>query len=48
MVSKGQWVVFPYSVAKDLLGLRLILPVVNEDRDRQPQWLGYYSFSNIN
>ena len=41
MFGKGQW-------AKDLTGLRLSLLRLKEERDRQPQWLGYYSYSNLN
>ena len=48
MVEKGQWVVFPYSVAKRLPGLRLSPPGVKEERDRRPRWLGDYSFNAIN
>ena len=47
MVEKGQWVVLPQSVATELLGLRLSPPVVQEDRDRKPWWLGYFSYSNL-
>ena len=35
-------------VAKELPKLRLIPPGVKEDRDWRPQWLVYYSFSNLN
>ena len=48
MVEKGQSVVFTYSVAKEIPGLRLRPPGVKEERDLRPQWLGYYSFSNLN
>ena len=48
MVEKGKWVVLAYLVAKELPGLRLSLTGANEDRDRQPCWLGNYSFSHIN
>ena len=46
--GKEQWDVFPYLVPKELPGLRLIPPVVKEERERRPQWLGDYIFSNIN
>ena len=48
MVRKWQWVVFPLLVDKKLLGMRLILPGVKEERDRRLQWLGGFSSSNIN
>ena len=48
MVDKGRWVVLTYLVAKELPGLRLISLGVKEERDRRPQWLGSYSFSNLN
>ena len=48
MVDKGRWVVLLYLVAKDLSGLRLIPLGVKEERERRPQWLGSYSFSNLN
>ena len=34
MVEKGQWVVLPYSGAKELPGLRIIPPGVKEDMDQ--------------
>ena len=48
MVGTGQWVVLPYSVAKDILGLRLIPPGVKEEQDLRPRWLSDYSYSNLN
>ena len=48
MSSKGQWVVLPYLVANELLGLRLILPGVKEERYLRPQWIGDYSYTNLN
>ena len=50
MEGKGQWVVLSYSVAQYLSGLRIgiILPVVKEERDRRPRWLGSYIYSNSN
>ena len=48
MVSKGQWVVFLYSVAKELPGLRLILLLLKDERDWHMWWLGHYRISNIN
>ena len=48
VVGKVQWVLLPYSVAKELLGLRLTPPGVKEERDRQPWWIGDFSFGNLN
>ena len=48
IVGKGQCIVLPYSVAKDLLGLRMILPGVKDERDQRPWWLGDYGYSNLN
>ena len=48
MVTKGQRMVLPYSVAKRLPGLRLSPPGVKIERDRRPRWLGNYSFKPIN
>ena len=47
MVGKGQWVVLPYLVSKELLGLNLIPLGVKEDRYRRMRWLEDYIFSNI-
>ena len=46
MFENGRWVVLPYSVAKEIPGLRLIPPGVNEDRDRRPWWL-WVRFRNL-
>ena len=48
MVGKGKWVVLLYSVAKELPGLRLNLPGVKEERYQKPQWIGDYSYINLN
>ena len=48
MTRKGQWVVMPYLVAKELPGLRLISLGVKEEQYRQPWWIGNYSYSNLN
>ena len=47
MVGKGQWVVLSYLVTKEIPGLRQRPPVAKEERDRQPQWIGDYSSSNL-
>ena len=48
MVGKEQWVVLPYSLSKDLMGLRLSPPGVKEDFYWRPKWVNDYSYSNIN
>ena len=48
MAYKGQWVVLPYLVAKDIPGLRISPPGVKEEEDICPGWLGGYSFINNN
>ena len=40
--------VLPYSVSKELPGLRLIPPGVNMKQDRRPCWLGDYSYFKTN
>ena len=47
MVDKGQWVVLPYLVDKQLLWLSLSPPGVKEERDQLPQWLGDNGLSNL-
>ena len=48
MAEKVQWTVLPYSVAKRLPGIRLILPGVKLERDRRPCWIGNYSYYKTN
>lgn len=48
MINKDQWLVLPYSEVKHLQGLRLSPPGVVPQRDRQPRWIGDYSWSKIN
>ena len=48
VVGKWHWVVLPYSVAKELPGLRLSLQGLKEERDRWLWWLEYSSYSNLN
>ena len=48
MVGKGLWVVLPYLTAKELPGMRIISPGVNEERDQQPSWIGDNSYCSIN
>ena len=48
MKKKGQWVLLPYLAAQRPPGLRLVSPGVKVERDRQPLWLGDYSFNKLN
>ena len=48
MLGKGQWVVLPYLVDKELPGLSFIPTEVKGEGDRQPRRLGNYSYYNIN
>lgn len=48
MINKDQWVILPYSVVKDLPGLRLSPPGVVPQRDRRPRWICDYSFYAVN
>ena len=48
IVVKEQWVIFPYSVTKELQGIRLRPLGVKEDRDWQSRCLGDYSYSYLN
>ena len=48
MISKGQWLVLPYSDVKDLPGLRLSPPGVVPQRERRPRWICDYSWWGVN
>ena len=48
MISKGQWLVLPYSSVKNLPGLWLSPPGVVPQRNRRPRWICDYSWSGIN
>ena len=48
MAGKGKWAVITYLVDKELLVLCLRPPVVYEEWDMHPIWLGDYIFSYIN
>ena len=48
MMSRGQWLVLPYSAVKDLPGLRLSPPGVVPQRNRRPRWICDYSWWGIN
>ena len=47
-VGKRQWVVLPYSVIKDMPGILIIPPRVNEDQDQPTRWINNYIYSSIN
>ena len=47
MIQKNQWVILPYSIAKQFPNLR-ISPGVVPQRNRRPRWIGDYTWSNIN
>ena len=40
--------VLPYYLSKELSVIRLIPPVVKEERYQWRRWIGAYSYSNIN
>ena len=48
MISKGQWIILPASVATDLPGLRVSPPGVVPQRDRRPRWICDYSWWDVN
>ena len=48
MISKSQWVILPFDVAKSLPNLRLSPPGVIPQRDRRPRWICDYSFYGVN
>ena len=48
MIKKGQWIVIPFSLAKELSNLRLSPPGVVPQRDRRPRWIVDYSWYNVN
>ena len=48
MIKKNQWIILPYSTAKDIPNLRISPPGVVPQRDRRPRWIGDYSWSAIN
>ena len=48
MINKQQWIVLPYSEAKDLPGLPLSPPGVVPQRDRRPHWIVDYSWWKVN
>ena len=48
MIRKDQWVILPYSVVKNMKGLRLSPPGCVPQRDRRPRWICDYSFYEVN
>ena len=48
MIQKGQWVILPASVAKQLSNLRISPPGVVPQRGRRPRWICDYTWSNVN
>lgn len=48
MINKEQWIILPYSVAKELPGLRLSPPGVVPQRGRRPRWIVDYSWWDVN
>eukprot|EP00978_Attheya_sp_CCMP212_P034417 scaffold143976_cov43-Attheya_sp.AAC.2 len=48
MVSRGQWMVLPYSAMRDLPDLRISPPGVVPQRDRRPRLTVDDSFSGVN
>ena len=48
MINKQQWVILPYTVAKQLKNLRLSPPGVVPQRGRRPRWIVDYTWSNVN
>jgi hypothetical protein len=48
MISKGQWLVLPYSSVHDLPGLRISPPGVVPQREQRPRWIVDYSWWKVN
>ena len=48
MINKQQWIILPYSAAKDLPGLRLSTPDVIPQQGRRPHWIVDYSWWDVN
>jgi hypothetical protein len=48
MINKQQWIILPYSEAKELPGLRLSPPGVVPQRGRRPRWIVDYSWWKLN
>ena len=48
MINKQQWIILPYSAAKDLPGLRLSPPGVVPQRNRRPRWIVDYFWWDVN
>jgi hypothetical protein len=48
MMQKGQWILLPYALVKDLPNLRLSPLGVVPQRDRRPRVIVDYTFNGIN
>ena len=48
MINKQQWIILPFSEAKNLPNLRLSPPGVVPQRGRRPRWIVDYSWWNVN
>ena len=48
MMEKGQWVILPESIARDLPGLQVSPPGVVPQRGRRPRWICDYTWSGVN
>ena len=47
MINASQWVVLPYSIAKNLPNLHISPPGVIPQRDRRPRWICDYTWSGV-
>ena len=47
MIAKGQWMVLPFEVVKDMPGLGLSPPGVIPQRDRRPRWIVDFSWWKV-
>lgn len=48
MIRKGQWIILPASIAKQLKGLRVSPPGVVPQHERRPRWICDYTWSMLN
>jgi hypothetical protein len=48
MINKGQWIILPYSVVKDLPGLRISPLGVVPKQGRCLRWIVDYSWWDVN
>jgi hypothetical protein len=47
-IQKGQWIVLPASIGRELPGVRASPPGVIPQRGRRPRWIGDYTFYDVN